>query len=901
MTVRPPFDIRAQIAVGARLSLDPSLWSTYRDIGAYRRQAADVEINVGRDDEASDVEAGDSSATYDERDGLLSPRNPNSAYFGKIGVNTPIRYVISSLISDDFDRTVSSGWGTSTTGHVWGTASSSLSVSSGTGKCSFGLGNFSVRNMITGGDTFNFDFYYTMSINTKPTGAAWATAVMARYVDAQNYYRLHAEFQPDGTISTKIVRRYLNVETTLDENVFTGITYTAGQKVWVHAQATGPSLRTKVWTGNKTDEPALWHAYEDDGFIRGSQIGLFNWRLGEVTNAGTLTASFDDVQVDPIVWEGYVPEFPLRWDKSGSDSTATLTGAGMLRRLNQSNPTIQSALRHQLPRYGPTGYWPFEDEAGATQAASALSGGLPATIRGEFTFAASNALPGGGPMAQMGSSAGMFVTGTGVGSTGVGFAGLGFFKLETLPAVDNTLISWRSAGTVVEWRVNVNHDGMWLEGYDRTGTQVVSTITTVYPTGLPLNVFSVQLETAQSGGNISYTLLVNWVGSDDFWVMANGTVAGTAGSGLSWALLGGSQLYSMTFGHIWLGPNTLPYVNATFLLVSSGYAGELATDRLARLFAEQGLPLALGPGDGEPMGAQPAGKFLDVVKDTTTTDGGLLYEAGLALGYLPRVSRYNLPYRLTLDWTGGDLAEAPEPTDDDQRLRNVWTASRPGGSSAVAQNDDSVLQYGSVYDEITANTETDERLIYIAQWQASLGSVDEMRWPVVRLNLIKHPEFIPDILSMQIGDRIQIINPKVQLDTVKIDLIVEGIKQTIGRYAWDVELSCSPSTPWGQIGVYDSSANRYDTKYAQLSAGVTNTATAITISSAMLHGCFSQTAEPYDIMVAGERMTVTSAGAISGSGPYTQTLTVTRSVNGISKAQVIFEAVRIATPGRYAL
>ncbi|HEY9415615.1 MAG TPA: hypothetical protein VIQ30_12705, partial [Pseudonocardia sp.] len=64
---------------------------------------------------------------------------------------------------------------------------------------------------------------------------------------------------------------------------------------------------------------------------------------------------------------------------------------------------------------------------------------------------------------------------------------------------------------------------------------------------------------------------------------------------------------------------------------------------------------------------------------------------------------------------------------------------------------------------------------------------------------------------------------------------------------------------------------------------------------------WSTTAEPYDWLVGGERMTVTNMTAPAGSGPWTQTATVVRAVNGVSKAQTAGTSVYLADTKRWGL
>lgn len=63
---------------------------------------------------------------------------------------------------------------------------------------------------------------------------------------------------------------------------------------------------------------------------------------------------------------------------------------------------------------------------------------------------------------------------------------------------------------------------------------------------------------------------------------------------------------------------------------------------------------------------------------------------------------------------------------------------------------------------------------------------------------------------------------------------------------------------------------------------------------------WSTTAEPYDLLIAGERVTVTSMGARTGTpGDWEQQATVTRSVNGVVKAQVVGASVKAAGAKRW--
>jgi hypothetical protein len=64
---------------------------------------------------------------------------------------------------------------------------------------------------------------------------------------------------------------------------------------------------------------------------------------------------------------------------------------------------------------------------------------------------------------------------------------------------------------------------------------------------------------------------------------------------------------------------------------------------------------------------------------------------------------------------------------------------------------------------------------------------------------------------------------------------------------------------------------------------------------------WSTTATPYDLLIGGERITITTMNVRTGTGPWFQSANFSRSVNGIVKAQANGTEAHIATPGRYAI
>jgi hypothetical protein len=162
---------------------------------------------------------------------------------------------------------------------------------------------------------------------------------------------------------------------------------------------------------------------------------------------------------------------------------------------------------------------------------------------------------------------------------------------------------------------------------------------------------------------------------------------------------------------------------------------------------------------------------------------------------------------IALDYAAGHVSEPFEPTDDDQRLRNEITAQREdGGEYTYAKTEgpnntgDPALDADAagVYDEgVTVNVASDAQLPDQAAWRVHLGTTDEDRYPLLRVDLAANPDLADDLTSIYLGDRITVANPPAWLAPEAVDLIAEGGTETIGHpNHWDLVLNASPGSPW---------------------------------------------------------------------------------------------------------
>lgn len=887
----------AGIAPGADPA-SPGGWS-FEEITDDVREAGGVEIAVGRQDEMSRVDTTQTRGVVDNRAGHYSRVNPVGQWYGLLDKGTPAEYRVTR-INDTFTRTVGAGLGTDAdSGLAWTAGGGGWSVSSNAAQAALATANS--LTLVTLPDVAADDVEVTAaaSLSAVTTGAAWVHSILLRYTDLNNYYRLHTEFHLSGVIAAKIVRRVGGVSTDLATVADTGVTYTAGTVIHSRVRAVGSTLQLRVWEDGDP-EPSTWNLSAEDDDLTGQTVGLMEWRLVGNTNAGTLTCTVDDFRADVIRASTPVPEWPVRWDMSGHDVTAPIVGAGILRRLSQGASALRSPIYRQMIAQPGAGYWPLEDGSDATAAAAALPSVDPATVT-DGSFGNSDSPPGAASAVLLNTAGTSQVAGRpGAWAVGTdGYAAMCYLKLGSAPGSDVNMFEVLANGRIVRWLVQVSAANFTITGYDGDGVAVVSSSTLHLMT--LTDWFAIQLETEEDGGgNVDWVLIWHQVGSTTFY-SPGGTYTGSADR-IRYATVF-APVNSTGVSHLWAGGDELEFVDTGFMQVSAGYAGETAGARLTRLAGEEGVPLRMfgAAADTAAMGAQRPATLLDLLRECEDADQGILCEAGAGLGYVTRESRYNQTPVMTLDFDDGHVAEPPEPTDDDQRLRNLIRLSRTGGSEATAQDDASISRSGIYSDELTVNLHADADLPYHAQWRLHMGTGDDLRWPRIVLDLARNPDLIADWCKVRVGSRITISNPPAAVGSADLDLIVEGWTEMFGAYSWLVVLACSPAAPW-MVGIWDDADSLWGSASSTLKTTVTSGGTSATFRTADVNDVWSTTETPYDVIISGQRNTVTAMGAASlVSGAYDQAATLTRGVDGIVKALPAGSEIHLADGRRYAL
>jgi hypothetical protein len=847
-----PLPVVAGIAFGAN-PVNPTSWN-FSDVTTDFRESSAINIQVGRRDENSLVSPTGLGATIDNRTGNYCRTNPLSIWYGVLDKGTPVSAAVTR-IADTFTRS-GSGLGTDAdSGLVWTATGAGFSTNGSAALAALASANLFVSAVVPDAGGHDVDVTHISSISAVTTGAAWVDATIVRWSDNNNFYRVHTEFSTDGTIGCKIAKVLGGSSTDLTSLVSTGVSYSAGTVIKTRVRAIGARLQVRAWL-NSGNEPSTWTCEVDDDDLTGTGPGLYEWRVAGNSNAGTLTCTIDNYRVDVIRAITPVPEWPVRWDQTGRDVTAPITGAGPLRRLSQGSPGLRSPIFRQLSAQNPMGYWPLEDASGAASAASGIARGTPATVT-DGSFGSTDCPPGASSALTLATGGVSRVAGkfTAWSVPLDGYAVMAYFRLPTLPASGSPVVTQKifeipANGSVTRWIIYATSTGFYVEGYQPDGTLLVNTGSFTYGID-PTKWFALQLEAQEVGGNVNWALIWHQVGSTAF-SSGSGSFAGTADrvtAATAWAPVDGTLV-----SHLWFGDDLLPFVDSTFQLVSAGYAGERAGNRLIRLAAEEGVPLALigDPSKTAMMGVQHTDTLLNLLRECEAADQGVLHERGAGLAYLCYRSMLSQSVAWALDFDAGHIAAPPEPTDDDQRLINEVVLTRAGGSSVTLTDPASITKNGTYTDESTVNLYSDDQLSDHAGWRLNLGTIDELRWPRIELQLHRNPSLIKDWLKVRVGSRITVANPPDQVGTDGLDLIVEGWTETLGIWTWDVELVCSPASVW-TAGKYDDSSYRYDSRTTTLLAGMNTGDLLASLVTVDRLEFWSYTSAPYDVMISGQK------------------------------------------------
>jgi PKD repeat protein len=200
---------------------------------------------------------------------------------------------VTELARDDFERSITGGWGSAVAGGAWtiGGTATPLRVAEGTGQVNLPAG--STRTMTLGSvSSSSADVTVKFSLDTLPTGGGTYATIVGRQSGAANYVA-NAWVKPTGIV-TLVLKQ---TATTLVTVNVPGITYTPGMQLQMRMQVTDASpttIQARVWAVGQP-EPTTWLLSVTDataGLQGSGNVGLHY----NVTSSSTQPANvrFDD-------------------------------------------------------------------------------------------------------------------------------------------------------------------------------------------------------------------------------------------------------------------------------------------------------------------------------------------------------------------------------------------------------------------------------------------------------------------------------------------------------------------------------------------------------------------------------------------------------------------------------
>lgn len=577
--------------------------------------------------------------------------------------------------------------------------------------------------------------------------------------------------------------------------------------------------------------------------------------------------------------------------------------AGILRRVSQWRDPIRSAMyRHRTGYPNLLGYWPLEDPSTAVRLSNAAPGGRAGTLsnvtlQGIKGPAGSDSVV---QLAQESSLAGRFNSpAAGVAGWQVSFS----FILAALPpgAGDNQIIRWTTSNRY-QWIVWVNNAVYRFQVFDEAGTSILN-VPVLWGSGAEPNKWiTMRVRATPSGGNVTVEAAWYPQQANVLYVMAPTVYAGTPGALVDWQQPGNSYVANGGIAHVYAVSGTTDDLLGYGPLRSfDGYEGETAGARFLRLMTEAGVPRELRGVESKtsPMGVQRPDTIIGLLEEIERTEGGLIFDKKDAaqVVFRTRDSRYNTTPTMALTYPTHIAPPLSEIIDDQQTANNVTIRQRDGGEATARRTTGpmSVANVGDYPKAIDVNVSAATDLGIIAEWEMARGTVPGPRYSAVVIDLDMNPGLEPQINATDIGDRITITGREPEL----VDLYVIGYTDTFETHRRTISYLCRRNDVF-VVGIYDDPGSRYDSASTTLAAGATAGAGTFALTTADRRDVWSTTAVPYQCIVAGEAVTVTAMTAPAGTGPYTQTATVTRAVNGIVKAQNAGAQFQLRNPVRYA-
>lgn len=617
---------------------------------------------------------------------------------------------------------------------------------------------------------------------------------------------------------------------------------------------------------------------------------------------------------------GEITSWPQPRDITGNNAWVDIESSGVLNREQQGTPEENSALYksytnpagstdllpdpygNYVPRgpYYPVAYWPMEDDAlpGADTDAQPQdltwssivrnfrTGGhqepKPGTITGTIEFGSDNTF-------FASKSAAKFTTGSMIRfpvDNAESGAWLAEFIIYAPDGITNgsRIAEVRQTGADRIIRLTYSAtDTLVLTVHDASGTQIDSSGSLSAAINRKHNRLSIFAD-----GTGGYNLL--YENQSDRVATNLGSALGTTTGRIYEVRLNANQTMNGVYlAHLAVfdgeDATTYPYGSgkASALSQSSdldAWRREPAARRAERLTWEQQL-VNYNIGDGGSwMGIQTAKSYVQSMQDVQATDMGYVYEPRnvLGLGYRTRSSMLNAPAILELSYEGNDLSGTFSPVRDNRGSINDMTVVKDFGAKGRYELTEGTRStqrppngIGRYRDEQTISLYRDRDLVSQAAWRVFMSTRDDLRVDTITIAL-ENPRIgevadnVYRFYTADIGDHIALADLPLLLQPDDMDLNIIGYTETFDQFQHTITFNCVPGSAFavGQtVETTSTTSSKANSTTTTTSEALDTTETAIDVTVESGSALWSQTASDFDIVIGGERMTVTSLSYVS--------------------------------------
>jgi hypothetical protein len=636
-----------------------------------------------------------------------------------------------------------------------------------------------------------------------------------------------------------------------------------------------------------------------------ASAGVSSFSSGGVTWTASGGAALSDKHTR---MSGEVPEWPSARDRSGNDTTVTVTPTDITRRMGSGTKPVDSGLLRYIQANGPVEFWPLTDGPSSLSARNFVDGGRAmstgltnGTIRPEW--AKEELATGLEPVfAAKKETSGYLKADTRNAAAAASSWSVDYFvRTEAQGDIGTIEIRDRGAATdadnLVYFQLTANQTDdtitifRFLRGETTSSFALVSTINAP-------GIFDGQMHMIRFAVDPGVTD-TDWDLYVDGVSIGSGTISSIVVKAVSritytWSLETSTDVQKadelIGFITYWdaNGPSA-----ATVWGVATGLQGERAGTRAERVAGEGGYTLTSygQPASQQRMGIQTRKKLLEVLSGAAKTDFGYVLGSRDRLEAVFRSSStlWNQHPALTLDFSAGLLSDY-KYRDDDLLTQNDVTVTREGGSSSRQVLEEGTLSVQDFPDGVgrydvapTYSLYADEQAAHTAYMLLHLGTFDGIRYTRITLDLAnpRVHQMLDDILRTDVGDLIRLTNLPEEQGADAVDSLVVGYQEEAGPTSWKITFICVPAEPWNGLLVEVAGRDRFDTGGCQLSEALDETETGV------------------DVLTTGQARWINAAPVLNANGSFDTGITGWSAFGG---ATIAWDPARGArAPGCIAL